>query len=655
MARTRLARVLHRAGQARRGAGAARRREGGRVRGACFTTSAATRYAAKGDAAGARKEYDAALAAAGRDSRPRPGVRRTEARRAAAPRLPRRRRPPPLRPRARRCARRGARANEAPAPARRARGCSAALAACNKDKNAEPPAELVEIKPTLPVQQLWSTGMGGGGEKLRLALGLAERRRHAVRGRARRRRPRARRGDRQHALAGGHQTRPVRRTRRRAAAWWSSAPTTATSSRSTRRAASSAGRPRISGEVLARAAGRGRPRRRAHRSTAGCARSARPTARKPGWSRTSCRDCRCAARRRRSRGRRRGARAGSTPARSWPCARQAATSSGRRRSARRTAARNSSGSSDVDAAVQVSGDDVYAVGYQGRVAMIALDTGQFWWTRDVSSYRGLALDDDQFYVATSDGDVVALRRRDGTVVWQQQGLQRRGLSAPAVDGSAVVVGDFEGYLHWLDRDTGKFVAREQPGRRPHRGAAARGRRPPVRDRRRRPARRVPQPEAPRGADVLPVIALVGRPNVGKSTLFNALTRTRDALVADVPGLTRDRKYGYARVGQRPASWSTPAGWSRRSQGVERLMAEQTLKAVEEADRVLLLVDARAGLHARGPARRRRPAPQRQAGARRRRTSPKSLDPDIAAARFPPARLRRAGGDFGGARRGHRGR
>ena len=119
--------------------------------------------------------------------------------------------------------------------------------------------------------------------------------------------------------------------------------------------------------------------------------------------------------------------------------------------------------SDVDSAVQISGKDVYAVGYQGRVAMLSLDNGQLWWSRDMSSYRGLALDDDQVYVATSEGSVVALRRRDGAVVWEQNALARRGLSAPAVVGSAVAVGDFEGYLHFLDRTNGKFVARERPG------------------------------------------------------------------------------------------------------------------------------------------------------------------------------------------------
>jgi GTP-binding protein len=94
--------------------------------------------------------------------------------------------------------------------------------------------------------------------------------------------------------------------------------------------------------------------------------------------------------------------------------------------------------------------------------------------------------------------------------------------------------------------------------------------------------------------VLPVVALVGRPNVGKSTLFNVLTRTRDALVADVPGLTRDRKYGYARTGPRGCVVVDTGGLAESVHGIERLMAEQTLKAIAEADRVLLVVDAREG-------------------------------------------------------------
>jgi len=95
--------------------------------------------------------------------------------------------------------------------------------------------------------------------------------------------------------------------------------------------------------------------------------------------------------------------------------------------------------------------------------------------------------------------------------------------------------------------------------------------------------------------VLAVLALVGRPNVGKSTLFNVLTRTRDALVADVPGLTRDRKYGYARVGPQPAVLIDTGGVIEGPDGIEQQMAEQTRRAIEEADRVLLIVDGRAGL------------------------------------------------------------
>jgi GTP-binding protein len=94
--------------------------------------------------------------------------------------------------------------------------------------------------------------------------------------------------------------------------------------------------------------------------------------------------------------------------------------------------------------------------------------------------------------------------------------------------------------------------------------------------------------------MLPVIALVGRPNVGKSTLFNVLTGTRDALVADLPGLTRDRKYGYTKSDFPACIVVDTGGLVAGAEGVERLMAEQTLRAVEEADRILLLLDAREG-------------------------------------------------------------
>jgi GTP-binding protein len=94
----------------------------------------------------------------------------------------------------------------------------------------------------------------------------------------------------------------------------------------------------------------------------------------------------------------------------------------------------------------------------------------------------------------------------------------------------------------------------------------------------------------------PVIALVGRPNVGKSTLFNRLTRSRDALVADIPGLTRDRHYGEGRVGERPFLVIDTGGFEPVAKvGIMHEMAKQTKQAVAEADVVVFLVDGRQGL------------------------------------------------------------
>lgn len=92
-----------------------------------------------------------------------------------------------------------------------------------------------------------------------------------------------------------------------------------------------------------------------------------------------------------------------------------------------------------------------------------------------------------------------------------------------------------------------------------------------------------------------VVALVGRPNVGKSTLFNRLTKTRDALVADFPGLTRDRKYGRAIYNDYEYILIDTGGIDGTEEGVETKMAAQSLQAIDEADLVLFLVDARSGL------------------------------------------------------------
>ncbi|MDH5484964.1 MAG: ribosome biogenesis GTPase Der, partial [Gammaproteobacteria bacterium] len=97
--------------------------------------------------------------------------------------------------------------------------------------------------------------------------------------------------------------------------------------------------------------------------------------------------------------------------------------------------------------------------------------------------------------------------------------------------------------------------------------------------------------------MLPVLALIGRPNVGKSTLFNVLTKTRDALVADFPGLTRDRKYGHGLYETHPYIVIDTGGLSGESEELDERMAQQTLLAIEEANIILFLVDARDGLTA----------------------------------------------------------
>ncbi len=95
--------------------------------------------------------------------------------------------------------------------------------------------------------------------------------------------------------------------------------------------------------------------------------------------------------------------------------------------------------------------------------------------------------------------------------------------------------------------------------------------------------------------MIPVIALVGRPNVGKSTLFNRLTRTRDAIVADYPGLTRDRKYGEGTIESRRFIVIDTGGISGEEEGIDSMMAGQSLLAIQEADIVLFILDSRAGV------------------------------------------------------------
>ncbi len=137
--------------------------------------------------------------------------------------------------------------------------------------------------------------------------------------------------------------------------------------------------------------------------------------------------------------------------------------------------------------------------------------------------------------------------------------------------------------------------------------------------------------------MVPVIALVGRPNVGKSTLFNRLTKSRDAIVAEYAGLTRDRQYGEARWQGRTYIVIDTGGISGDEEGIDAKMAEQSLQAIEEADAVLFLVDSRAGMTA---------ADQMIAEHLRKRNKRSfliankvdTIDPDLARAEFSPLGL-----------------
>lgn len=120
---------------------------------------------------------------------------------------------------------------------------------------------------------------------------------------------------------------------------------------------------------------------------------------------------------------------------------------------------------DVDAPVVSVGDDLFAVAYQGRVARLVRDSGRILWTHDLSSYRGLTVDGNAVYISDADGNLVRLNARTGSVVWQSKQLANRELSAPVMYHGKIVVGDFEGYLHWFDPATGRYLARIRVGKR----------------------------------------------------------------------------------------------------------------------------------------------------------------------------------------------
>jgi outer membrane protein assembly factor BamB len=114
---------------------------------------------------------------------------------------------------------------------------------------------------------------------------------------------------------------------------------------------------------------------------------------------------------------------------------------------------------DIDADPVIFGNTVYVATYQGRIAALDLTTVRNKWTHDISSYTGLAVDEKQIYISDATSHVWTFNAESGATDWRQTKLEARNITAPATIGDYIVVGDAEGYLHWLSKQDGHFVAR----------------------------------------------------------------------------------------------------------------------------------------------------------------------------------------------------
>ena len=119
--------------------------------------------------------------------------------------------------------------------------------------------------------------------------------------------------------------------------------------------------------------------------------------------------------------------------------------------------------SDLNATIEVIGDDIYVVGYQGALSALAAESGQVLWSREISSHNGVGIDLSNLYVSSDSSNLIAIVRNSGREVWRKETLLHRDITGPTAFNSSVVVGDFEGYVHWFDAADGELQARGRAG------------------------------------------------------------------------------------------------------------------------------------------------------------------------------------------------
>lgn len=116
---------------------------------------------------------------------------------------------------------------------------------------------------------------------------------------------------------------------------------------------------------------------------------------------------------------------------------------------------------DIDSEPLLMDGIIYVATFQGQIAAVQLESGRIVWNREISSYAGFTADQNALYLSNDQSHVLAIDRFTGSVIWRQEKLHARAATGPASIGDYVVVGDLEGYLHWMDKGTGEFVARTE--------------------------------------------------------------------------------------------------------------------------------------------------------------------------------------------------